>query len=88
MCDGPDLFDWITTCKTQIFNTRQNVWQPFILTVASSVLVSGEFGNVGKPSEFGQNKHHVAPGRVVLGHDSPPESLICNERNARNQTNP
>jgi hypothetical protein len=36
MCDGPDLLDWITTCKAQIFNhlNRQsnscngaNVWQ-------------------------------------------------------------
>lgn len=36
MHDGPDLFDWITTCKTQIFNpiNRQtnshngaNVWR-------------------------------------------------------------
>lgn len=36
MRDGPDLFDWITTCKSQIFNhlnrqtnshNRANVWQ-------------------------------------------------------------
>ncbi|RKE38340.1 hypothetical protein B0G76_4652 [Paraburkholderia sp. BL23I1N1] len=40
MCDGPDLFDWITTCKTQIFNLLNgqtnscngaNVWRTISL---------------------------------------------------------